>query len=71
MSNPTLTERLCHSLAIMVIEAEITLQHMEPVDDDLEAEVEGARDLIAEAGFDFDVIYPVEQRPETMDSRLN
>lgn len=64
MSTPEtpLLERLCRSLAFHVVETEGTMQFMDPPPD-LIAEAAQARALIAEAGFDIDVLYPLEDRP--------
>ena len=58
-----LIERLCRSLAFHVIESEITLSFSEGDTSDWAREVAEARQLIAEAGFDIDVLYPPETRP--------
>lgn len=64
MSAPSdLTERLCRSLAFHVVESELTLQHSEGDLSDWRDECTAARALIAEAGFDIDVLYPVFDRP--------
>lgn len=64
MMNATLVERLCRSLAFHVIESELTLQHAEgPGVDGWREQCDEARGLIKEAGFDFDELYPVEDRP--------
>ncbi|SDC08008.1 hypothetical protein SAMN05216337_1001204 [Bradyrhizobium brasilense] len=58
-----LVERLCRSLAFHVVESELTLQHAEGDLTDWRNECTSARALIAEAGFDIDVLYPVLDRP--------
>jgi hypothetical protein len=58
-----LIERLCRSLAFHVVESEITLQFSEGDTVLWKQEVTKARALIAEAGFDFDTLYPPEDRP--------
>lgn len=62
MSN-TLTERLCRSLAFHVVETELTLQFMDGDATEHRREVDTAKALIAEAGFDLDDLYPPEDRP--------
>ncbi|MBN9007270.1 MAG: hypothetical protein J0H40_17870 [Rhizobiales bacterium] len=64
-----LTERLCRSLAFHVIESELTLQHSEGDLTEWRDECIAARALIAEAGFDIDVIYPVLDRPTVGESQ--
>ena len=61
---PPLVERLCRCLAVHVIETEGQMQFMDSVPEDLAAEVANARALIAEAGFDLDVLYPESERPQ-------
>jgi hypothetical protein len=59
-----IVERLCRSLAFHLVESELTLQHA--CGEDLSIwtkEVAAAKALITEAGFDIDVLYPVEDRP--------
>ncbi len=58
-----LVERLCRGLAFHVVESELTLQHVEGDADEWHEECAKARNLIAEAGFDIDVLYPIEDRP--------
>lgn len=58
-----LIERLCRSLAFHVVESELTLSQSEGDIEDWREECEDSRALIAEAGFDFDALYPVEDRP--------
>ncbi len=58
--NQKLIEDLCRCLAFHATETETTLQHMHPPAEEWEAEVANAKRLIAEAGFDFDKLYPVE-----------
>ena len=60
----SLIERLCRSLAFHMVESELTLQHAEGEDLSYWVnEVAAAKALIAEAGFDLDVLYPIEDRP--------
>jgi len=59
----TLIERLCRSLAFHLVESELTLSVSEGNAPTWEAEVAKAKALIAEAGFDLDDLYPVEDRP--------
>ena len=65
MSTPDtpLVERLCRSLAFHVVETEGSLEFMDPMPTDIVAEADNARALIAEAGFNIDVLYPPEDRP--------
>ena len=65
MSTPDtpLVERLCRSLAVHVVETEGSLEFMDPMPTDIVAEADNARALIAEAGFDIDLLYPLEDRP--------
>lgn len=59
-----LLERLCRSLAFHLVESELTLQHSEGEDLSYWRDAcSEAKALIAEAGFDMDVIYPVLERP--------
>lgn len=58
-----LIERLCRSLAVHLIESELTLQHAEGDIEDWREECVLARTLIREAGFDIDALYPIEDRP--------
>lgn len=63
MADGDLIERLCRSLAFHLIESELTLQHSEGNILEWQQACAEARDLIAEAGFDIDELYPVEDRP--------
>lgn len=65
---PDLARRLCRSLAIHAIETELSLQYMEPYPEELAEEVEAAKALIREAGFDIDELYPVGERPLTVEA---
>ncbi|MBW8832909.1 MAG: hypothetical protein JF606_26665 [Burkholderiales bacterium] len=56
-------ERLCRCLAFHAVESENTSKFMTPADMQVETQVEKAKKLIAEAGFVFDAIYPVCERP--------
>lgn len=58
-------ERLCRSLAFHIVESELTLSHAEGEIEDWAEECREARELIAEAGFDIDQLYPVLDRPTT------
>jgi hypothetical protein len=61
---PSLIERLCQSLAFHLVESELTLSHAEG--EDLSywtEECTKARAVITEAGFDIDVLYPIQDRP--------
>lgn len=64
-----LIERLCRSLAFHVVESEITSSFAEGETDPWADEITKARALIAEAGFDFDDLYPVEDRPTAMSAQ--
>lgn len=58
-----LIECLCRSLAFHLIESELTLRFAEGDTSDWANEVAKAKQLIAEAGFDLDEIYPPDERP--------
>jgi hypothetical protein len=58
-----LIERLCRSLAFHLVESELTLSFAEGDLTSWRQETETARALIAEAGFDIDELYPVDERP--------
>ena len=58
-----LIERLCRCLAIHTIETENTAQMVVGDEPFLQDSIAEARQLIAEAGFDFDTLYPVAERP--------
>lgn len=58
-----LIERLCRSLAFHLVESELTLLFCEGATTPWADEVAKAKALIAEAGFDLDALYPVEDRP--------
>lgn len=60
-----LIERLCRNLAFHLIESELTLSHAEGDIEDWREECTEARTLIAEAGFDIDVLYPILDRPSS------
>lgn len=60
----TLIERLCRNLAFHLVESELTLSQAEGAVDEWRAVCEAGRALIAEAGFDIDDLYPVEDRPQ-------
>ena len=60
-----LIERLCRNLAFHLIESELTLSHAEGDIEDWREECNEARALIAEAGFDLDVLYPILDRPSS------
>src|ERR1700733_10997474 len=53
-----LIERLCKNLAFHLIESEITLSLAEGAIEDWRDACNEARDLIKEAGFDIDALYP-------------
>lgn len=63
MPAPDLIERLCRSLAFHLVESELTLAHAEGDLAEWQQACAAARELIAEAGFDIDALYPVEDRP--------
>jgi hypothetical protein len=61
---PDLIQRLCRSLAFHLVESELTASMVEgEADPSWAEEIAEARGLIVEAGFDIDVLYPVEDRP--------
>ena len=62
-----MSEPLCRSLAFHVVETELTLQFTDGDAPETHAECAAARKLIAEAGFDFDTLYPVENRPTAVE----
>lgn len=59
----SLIERLCRSLAFHVVETELTLQFSEGDLSDTREEIDKARSLIVEAGFNIDELYPLVDRP--------
>jgi len=61
----SLLERLCRSLAFHIAETELTVQHVEGDVTEWRDEIETAKALIAEAGFDYDTLYPPAERPTT------
>lgn len=61
--NRDLIERLCRSLAAHLVESELTLSHSEGDLTVWRQQCTDARALIAEAGFDIDALYPLEDRP--------
>lgn len=66
MTNSDLIERFCRSLAFHVIETELTTSMAEGDLSEWHEECKTARDLIEEAGFDIDELYPVADRPTAM-----
>jgi hypothetical protein len=52
-----------------MVESELTLQFMDGDTSDFRKEVDTAKDLIAEAGFDLDELYPPEDRPMAMSAQ--
>lgn len=58
-----LIERLCRCLAFHVVESENTASMSDGEENPWAEEIAKARGLIAESGFDFNVLYPVEDRP--------
>lgn len=62
-----LLARICKCLAFHAVETEITFQFMTPQPPEIAEKIEEAKVLIAEAGFDFDVIYPVAERSTAVD----
>ena len=63
-----LVERLCRSLAYHAVETEFTLRFTEgsaEVLAEFAAKIAEAKALVVEAGFDFDQLYPPEERPTT------
>lgn len=59
----SLIEKLCRALAFHVVEIELTFQIMEPQPPEYAEKIAEAKALIAEAGYDLDVLYPVADRP--------
>lgn len=59
----TLLEKLCRCLAFHAVESENTSKFMTPPDVEVETQVAEAKRLISEAGFVFDALYPVSDRP--------
>lgn len=68
MSAPSLIERLCRSLAFHLVESEVTIRFSEGDVSDWQAEVDRAKALIAEAGFDLDELYPPRDRPNAQEA---
>jgi hypothetical protein len=62
-ANADLIERLCRSLAFHLVESDLTLLFCDGDATLWREEVVNAKALIAEAGFDLDVLYPPEGRP--------
>ena len=70
-----LVERLCRSLAYHAVETEFTLRSpprflpftegSAEVLAEFAAKIAEAKALVVEAGFDFDQLYPPEERPTT------
>ena len=58
-----LLARICKCLAFHAVETELTFQFMMPQASEIAEKIEEAKALIAEAGLDFDVLYPVTERP--------
>lgn len=65
-----LLTRICKCLAFHANETEITYQFMTPQDPSFAASIEEAKELIAEAGFDYDTIYPVAERSAAVSADL-
>lgn len=63
MSKPGLMKRLCKSLAFHLVETETTIRFMQGDASGWQREVDAAKALIAEAGYDLDVLYPPAERP--------
>lgn len=63
ISDSPMIESLCRSLAFHVIETEGAMHFMGGFSPDLAVEVAKARQLIADAGHDIDVLYPLAERP--------
>lgn len=62
-AGPDLIERLCRALAVHVWESQLTLQFSDGDTDRFAKDIADAKALIVEAGFDFDELYPVSERP--------
>lgn len=58
-----LLKRVMRSLAFHVVETELTLQFVNGDASEIRDEIQRAKGLIEEAGFDFDDLYPLEDRP--------
>lgn len=65
----SLLEDLCRCLAFHAVQSENTSRFMTPPDREVEREVAQAKLLIATAGFDFDTLYPVSDRPVVSSTR--
>lgn len=65
---PAHLEALCRCLAFHCVESENTRKFMEGEAADIDEQISAARELIAESGFDFDVLYPVADRPVTCET---
>lgn len=66
---PSIIEDLCRCLAFHAVESENTSKFMTPPDVEVEQQVAEAKRLIAAAGFDFDTLYPVADRPVVSSTR--
>lgn len=63
-----LIKSLCKALAFHLIETEITLQMTEGDTTSTEQACTKSRELIKQAGYDIDELYPVDQRPRFLES---
>lgn len=63
-----LLARICKCLAFHAVETELTFQFMTPQAPEVAEKISEAKALIAEAGFDFDVLHPFSERPTALDA---
>lgn len=69
-TNDDLMKRICECLAFHAAETELTFKFMSPQVDETALTIADAKSLITEAGFDFDTIYPLANRPKVVHSDL-
>ncbi|MBY3432614.1 hypothetical protein HFN89_00305 [Rhizobium laguerreae] len=67
MADELLT-RLCKCLAFHVVETERSFLFMTPKDQDVAARIEEAKVIVAEAGFDIDILCQAAERPTAVDA---
>jgi hypothetical protein len=65
-----LLTRICKCLAFHANESEITYRFMTPQDPYFAAHIDEAKALIAEAGLDYDTIYPVAERSTAVEAAI-
>lgn len=63
-----LLARICKCLAFHAVETELTFQFMTPQAPEIAKKIEEAKALIAEAGLDFNKLYPVAERPTAVET---